>query len=137
MANIWWDSFLEGRAKGRPQDAQAAQDIRLVLKGMALLFNPQAAPQLKAAIQFDVTGEQPGQWFLDIDNGTCTFNEGRHTSPALTIKTPSEVWLAISNKELDGREALMQGRYAVGGDINLLMRMGSLFGAADRELKTT
>lgn len=137
MANIWWDSFLEGRAKGRPQDAQAAQDIRLVLKGMAFLFNPQAAPQLKAAIQFDVTGEQPGHWFLSIDNGTCTFNEGRHGSPTLTIKTPSEVWLAISNKELDGREALTQGKYAVEGDINLLMRMGSLFGTADRRLKTT
>jgi len=137
MANIWWDSFLEGRAKGRPQDAQAAQDIRLLLRGMALLFNAQAAPQLTASIQFDVTGEQPGHWFLAIDNATCTFNEGRHSSPTLTIKTPSEVWLAISNKELDGREALMQGKYAVEGDINLLMRMGSLFGSADRPPKTT
>jgi putative sterol carrier protein/putative NADPH-quinone reductase len=136
IANIWWDSFLEDRAKGRPQDAQAPQDIRLVLRGMALLFNAHAAPQLKAVIQFDVTGEQPGHWFLVIDDGTCTFNEGRHSSPTLTIKTPSEVWLSISNKELDGREALMQGKYAVEGDINLLMRMGSLFGATGQSLTT-
>jgi putative sterol carrier protein len=49
-------------------------------------------------------------------------------SPTLTIKTPSEIWLAIANKEMDGQQAFMEGKYVANGDMNLLMRMRSLFG---------
>ena len=48
----------------------------------------------------------------------------------LTIQTPSEVWLAIANKELDGQQAFMEGKYTATGDMSLLMRMRSLFGSA-------
>jgi putative sterol carrier protein len=49
-------------------------------------------------------------------------------SPTLTIQTPSEIWLAIANKEIDGQKAFMEGKYTARGDMGLLMRMRSLFG---------
>jgi hypothetical protein len=61
-----------------------------------------AAGDLEATIQFEVTGRQTGDWFLSIDIGKCTYHEGKVNSPNLTIKTPSEVCLAIANKEMDG-----------------------------------
>jgi putative sterol carrier protein len=97
---------------------------------MAVSFNSQAAGDLKATIQFEVTGKQAGDWFLSIENGKCTYHEGKVDSPTLTIKTPSEIWLAIANKEVDGQQAFMEGKYTVAGDITLLMRMKSLFGSA-------
>jgi putative sterol carrier protein len=45
----------------------------------------------------------------------------------LTIHTPSEVWMAISRGELDGAQAIMQGKYSIEGDLNLLMRFNELF----------
>ncbi|NWF94243.1 MAG: SCP2 sterol-binding domain-containing protein, partial [Syntrophaceae bacterium] len=130
MANLWWDSQLQGMAQGAPQEGQRVEDIRLLFKGMALAFNSQAAGDLKATIQFEVTGKQPGNWFLSIENGKCTSHEGKEDRPTLTIKTPSEVWLAIANRETDGQQAFMQGKYTAHGDISLLMRMKSLFGGA-------
>ena len=130
MANIWWDSYLQGPAKGRPQDAQRLQDIRMLLKGMALSLNPKAAGDLKAVIQFEVSGEQPGNWYLSIADGTCAYNDGIAAEPTVTIATPSEVWIAISNGELDGQQAFMEGKYAVRGDVSLLMRMKRLFAPA-------
>jgi multimeric flavodoxin WrbA/putative sterol carrier protein len=127
MANLSWDSHLEGITKGKPQDG-GIEDMRLLLKGMALMFNNQIAGDLKATIQFKVTGKQTGNWYLSIENGRCIFNEGLVDSPTLTIKTPSEVWLAIANKEIDGQQAFMEGKYTATGDMSLLMRMGSLFG---------
>jgi putative sterol carrier protein len=97
---------------------------------MATIFNAQIAGDLKATIQFEVTGKQTGNWFISIEDGRCTYNEGRIDSPTLTIKTPSEIWLAIGNGEMDGQQAFMEGKYTVVGDMSLLMRMKSLFGSA-------
>jgi putative sterol carrier protein len=97
---------------------------------MASTFNAQAAGNLKATIQFEIIGKQTGNWFFLIKNGECIYNEGKAESPTLTIKTPSEVWLAIANKEIDGQQAFMEGKYTVVGDMTILMRMKSLFGSA-------
>ncbi len=131
MANLWWDSHLEGITKGKPEEGRI-EDMRLLLRGMAATFHPEAAGDLKATIQFDVTGKQPGDWFLSIENGKCTYNEGKVHSPTLTIKTPSEIWLAIANGEMDGQQAFMEGKYVASGDMALLMRMRSLFGGEPR-----
>jgi len=128
MANLWWDSHLQGITQGKPQEG-GIEDMRLLLRGMAAMFNSQAAGDLKATIQFEVTGKQTGDWFLSIENGKCTFHEGKVNDPNLTIQTPSEVWLAIANKEIDGQHAFMEGKYTATGDMSLLMRMKSLFGA--------
>jgi multimeric flavodoxin WrbA/putative sterol carrier protein len=126
MANLWWDSHLQGIAQGKPQEG-GIEDMRLLLRGMAAMFNSQAAGNLKATIQFEVTGKQSGNWFLSIENGKCAFHEGKVNDPNLTIQTPSEVWLAIANKELDGQQAFMERKYTATGDISLLMRMRNLF----------
>ncbi len=129
MANLWWDSQLAGITQGKPKEGRI-EDMRLLLRGMAATFKAQAAGDLKATIQFEVTGKQSGDWFFLIENGKCIYNEGRVDSPTLTIKTPSDIWLAIANGELDGQQAFMEGKYTVVGDITLLMRMKSLFGSA-------
>ncbi len=128
MANLWWDSHLEGITQGKPVQGKT-EDMRLLLRGMAASFNSQAAGDLKATIQFEVTGKQTGDWFLSMESGKCTYQEGKANSPSLTIKTPSEVWLAIANKEMDGQQAFMEGKYTATGEMTLLMRMKSLFGS--------
>jgi multimeric flavodoxin WrbA/putative sterol carrier protein len=128
MANLWWDSHLEGITRGKPVQGKV-EDMRLLLRGMAAAFNSQAAGDLKATIQFEVTGRQTGDWFLSIENGKCTVQEGKAEAPSLIIQTPSQVWLAIANKEMDGQQAFMEGKYIATGDMTLLMRMRSLFGS--------
>ena len=95
MANLWWDGLIEGVTQAKAQEAgKRIEDMRLLLRGMAATFNGKAAGDLKATIQFEVTGKQPGQWYLSIENGKCTYREGKTDTPTLTIQTPSEVWLA-------------------------------------------
>jgi putative sterol carrier protein len=128
MANLWWDSQLEGVTQGKPQEGKI-EDMRLLLRGMATIFNAQIAGDLKATIQFEISGKQTGNWFFSIESGKCVYNEGKVDSPTLTIKTPSEIWLAIANGELDGQQGFMEGKYTAVGDMSLLMRMKSLFGS--------
>jgi putative sterol carrier protein len=101
--------------------------LRQTIEGMPLAFDPVAAGDLDATIQFDVSGPEPGVYHLRFGGGECIFHEGPAASPSLTISTPSDVWLKISRGELAGQEAMMQGLYNATGDISLLLKMDSLF----------
>lgn len=110
---------------------QSMDSMRDLVSGMAFSLNPKAAGNLQAVIQFRVTDEEPGSYYLDIVQGRCTAYEGEHPKPTMTLCTPAQVWMAISRGEMNGATALMTGKYSVQGDLSLLMRMGQLF-ARDR-----
>ena len=136
QANLFWKIRMEfGERASRGEEKRSfeevvKEDIRILLGGMAVSFRREVAPDLKATIQFDVSGKQAGQWYYEIADGHCTFKEGKADHPTLTIHTPSEIWLAIANGELEGAKAFMEKQYSAEGDIGLLMRLKSLFGPA-------
>ncbi|OQY22464.1 MAG: hypothetical protein B6I35_05945 [Anaerolineaceae bacterium 4572_32.2] len=107
-------------------------NLRQTLEGMTLAFDPTAAGDLAATIQFDVSGPEPGVYHLRIVGGECTFHIGPAAAPTLTISTPSDIWLKISRGELSGQEALMQGLYSAEGDLSLMLKMNDLFKPTDQ-----
>jgi putative sterol carrier protein len=135
MANAYWESVIvhppaETRADepGTPLPPPISRaTMRDIIAGMALVFNPKAAGDLQAVVQFDVRGKEPGRYYLRIAEGKCAALEGAYPDPTLTIHTPSEVWLRISQGELNGALALMTGKYTIKGDLGLLMRFNQLF----------
>ncbi len=48
--------------------------------------------------------------------------------PDVVIKSPADVWLAISRGEMDGQSAFLSGRYKVEGNVGLLMKIKGMFG---------
>jgi putative sterol carrier protein/putative NADPH-quinone reductase len=138
MANAYWDSVIarpqaEAEAEGgdgEPLPPPTSRDtMRDLVAGMATVFNPQAAGDLEAVIQFRVSGDDAGNYYLDIAQGRCMAYEGEHPRPTLTIHTPADIWLAISRGEMNGATALMTGKYSVKGNLGLLMRFNKLFSA--------
>jgi len=115
------------------QRASAPQNLNLrqTIEGMPMMFRPEAAGDLRAVIQFNVTGPEPGLYYLTIDSGDCLFSKGPASNPTLTIKTPSEIWLQISSGQMSGQDAMFKGLYTVDGDAGLLLRMGELFKAPE------
>ena len=111
-------------------ERRAYLNIRQLLEGMSLTFDPQGAGDLDATIQFVVGAPQKGNYFFEIAGGVCTFHVGMAAAPSLTITTPSDVWLKIASGQLNPQQALMQGMYKANGDFSLLLRMGTLFKAS-------
>lgn len=105
------------------------QDLtcREIISGMPSAFNAEVAGDLTAIIYYKVSGEEPGEYYLEIADGICNFHEGTPESPTLTIETPSEVWVSISSGEMNGRIAFMKRKYRTSGDIGLLMKLNNLF----------
>lgn len=98
-----------------------------VIMSMPFVFDPKAAGDTRADIQFRVSGEEPGDYYLRILRGRCESFEGVAEKPDLTVHTPNAVWLQIARGELDGSQALMEGLYRAEGDYLLLARIPEIF----------
>jgi len=125
----WYPQRAAAQQKGQsigtiPDDVTGLQ----LIESMPLAFNAQAADGLEATIQFHLSGEGGGAGYLEIASGQCAFRQGEVDQPTLTIKSPVEVWTAVSRGELNGTEAFLSGAYQVEGEMSVLMRLDSLFG---------
>jgi multimeric flavodoxin WrbA/putative sterol carrier protein len=107
-----------------------AATCRELLQMMPAAFDPSAARGLEAVYQFDVSGKEAFQAHLKISGESCTYHEGPAAAPGVVIRTPGEVWLAIATGELDGQQAFMSGKYSAEGDLALMLKLKSLFPAA-------
>jgi putative sterol carrier protein len=97
------------------------------VSGMPNVFNPEAAADLSAIIGFIVSGSEAFEAYLQIEGGRCTVHDHSPRGPDLLIRTPAEVWLAISRGDRDGQEAFMKRAFTAEGNLGILMRMNRIF----------
>jgi len=107
--------------------APLSTTCREMLQSMPLGFNPSAAQGLEAVYQFEISGDESFTAHLKIGEGACSYHDGPAPQPGVVIKTPADVWLAISRGELDGQQAFMAGKYKVEGELALLLKLRALF----------
>ncbi|HEY3268971.1 MAG TPA: flavodoxin family protein [Armatimonadota bacterium] len=103
------------------------ETVRILVAAMPAAFDAEAAGDMHAVIQFVVTDEQPGRYFLHIADGRCTAYEGVHPAPTTTITTPAAVWLGVTTGSLDNGTAVLSGQYTPSGDLRPLLKMGKMF----------
>ncbi|MDP2948626.1 MAG: SCP2 sterol-binding domain-containing protein, partial [Chloroflexota bacterium] len=85
------------------------------MTNMPQAFKAERAAGVNAVIQFKTTGAEAGNYILEVKGGECTVTEGEAPSPNVTINTPSDVWLKIMRRELDGTTAFMSGQFTFTG----------------------
>jgi len=132
LGNMFWKSciaegvtpkiFVERDMIPRPDSIDT---FMMVFK---IGFNADAAGDLKAVIQFDFSGEQTGSCNFDITDGKIQATAESAESPDLVVATPFEVWMDIMTGKVDGQQMFMEQKYTTSGDVELLMKMGELFG---------
>lgn len=124
------DYYLKQKYRVSPEAAAAVPDTaEKLIEGMPMAFDPAAAGDLRAEIQFDISGEGGGKWVISIAEGRCGVRQGEAAAAALTIQSPGDIWIKIARGEMDRPKALMEGLYKVKGDMKILARMPQLFAA--------
>ena len=98
-----------------------------VFKEMSKHFNPSAASGLDAVYQFNIAGPQGGIWAFKIKNGACDLVEGGVDAPSVEIALADQDWMAIREGKLNSQMAFMQGKLKIKGDMNLAMKLQSMF----------
>ncbi|MGH7221019.1 MAG: SCP2 sterol-binding domain-containing protein [Nitrospiraceae bacterium] len=86
-----------------------------------------AAEDLDAVYQFDLSGVQGGQYILTIREGVCQVAEGMHADPHVVLSMAGEDCIKILKGQLSGPAVVMSGRLKISGDIGLAMQLKALF----------
>jgi putative sterol carrier protein len=86
-----------------------------------------AAEDLEAVYQFDLSGAQGGQYILSIRERACQVTEGIHADPHVVLSMAGEDCVKVLNGQLSGTVAAMSGRLKISGDIGLAMQLKALF----------
>lgn len=101
--------------------------VQEIFSKMPEAFDPAAAKGMDAAIQFEITGADGGNWTALIRDSACTIEENTQSTPSVTLTMSDKTWLAMVNRELNGMQAFMTGKLRVKGDIMLAQRIYELF----------
>lgn len=86
-----------------------------------------AAEDVDAVYQFDLSGAQGGQYVVTIRQGACEVTEGTHDDPHVTLAMAAEDCIKVLNGQLSGPAVAMSGRIKISGDIGLAMQLKAFF----------
>lgn len=81
---------------------------------------------ISGIIQFDITGDQGGKWYIEAKDGRGELKKGEHPEPTTTFTVDADVYLKIARQELNPQAAFMQGQLRVSGDMGIAMKLGQL-----------
>ena len=90
-------------------------------------FKPEAAEGVEAVIQYRLSGEEGGDWIVNIHEGKCTVAEGLAENPKMTLSAEAQDFKDVLLGKANGMQYFMQGRLKLAGDLNLAMKLTSFF----------
>jgi putative sterol carrier protein len=117
----------DGVKKGEIRMKMAFNSPKEIFSKMPEVFDRSAAAGLNAVIQFNIEGDEGGDWYAVVKDQTCTVSEGVHDNPTLSLRMTDKNWVALCKGELNAVMAFMSGKLKAKGDIMLAQRMPKLF----------
>jgi len=107
--------------------ASAASTPQEVFDGMRQSFQPNKAKGVHARYQWELSGPQGGQWWIDVNDGKYKMGKGKISNPNVTFVAKDKDWVAVSSGQLGGTWAYMTGRLKIRGDQGLARKLGQIF----------
>ena len=90
-------------------------------------FDASKAAGISATFQFDISGDNGGQWFVKVADNKAEVVKGEAESPDLTMSATDQNWQKIVSGELSGQTAFLTGRLKIRGDMSLAMKLQGVF----------
>jgi len=81
---------------------------------------------LNGVFQFELSGEEPLDFYFKLSDGVPEVVEGKAESSSITISMSGSDFKDMQNGKLNGMSAFMSGKLKVKGDMSLAMKLESL-----------
>ena len=102
------------------------EEINGIFPAMVENFQADKAAGVNATIQFELSGDNGGLYWVKIEEGSVTHGEG-DVDASMTVKAAANDFYGIATGETNPMQAFMMGKIKL-DDMNLGMKMISMFG---------
>ena len=97
--------------------------ISSIMEKLPDYFVPEKAQGIDAIIQFILSGDDGGEWFVTLKDGSLGVDSGKDENPRLTINADGQDMLDIFTGKLNPMAAFSGGKLKVSGDLGLAMKL--------------
>jgi putative sterol carrier protein len=98
-----------------------------VFDGMRQSFQAEKAKEVHARYQWELSGPNGGEWWIEVNDGTFKMGKGKIANPSVTFITSDKDWVALSNGTLGGKWAYFTGRLKIRGSQSLARKLDEIF----------
>jgi putative sterol carrier protein len=102
-------------------------EISSIFPAMVERFNADKAGDLDAMIQFELSGDNGGNYWVKISGGQCESGTGTAENPQMTVKATADDFHSLFTGQTNPMQAFMMGKLKV-SDMGLGMKMTQIFG---------
>jgi putative sterol carrier protein len=107
--------------------SDTAAAVKEIFSQMPANINADSAKGMNSVIQFNLSGDGGGNYYVEIKEGTASVQEGTHASPNMTMTLAASDYVDLIMGKLNGQMAFMSGKLKIAGDMGLAMKMQTLF----------
>ena len=111
-------------APSQEGDNRVPQDV---FNGMRESFRADQARGVHLRYQWDLSGPNGGQWWIEVNNGRYKMEHGQISNPDVTFVASDKTWVDISNGKLKGSWAVITGRLKVRGSKSAARKLDDIF----------
>ena len=89
--------------------------------------NPDKIQGMNSTYQFNITGDNGGDFWVKVADGAAEVGEGTADSSNITLTISDENFEALVTGKLNGQTAFLTGKLKIQGDMTLAMKLQSVF----------
>jgi putative sterol carrier protein len=105
-------------------DSAVPQDV---FNGMRESFRADKARGVHLRYQWDLSGPNGGQWWIEVNNGSYKMGRGKIDNPNVTFVATDKTWVDLSNGKVKGSWAFITGRLKVRGSKSDARKLDDIF----------
>jgi len=104
-----------------------SEEIAAIFPAMVTRFLPEKAEGVNATFQFDLTGDNGGQFWLRVAEGKCESGQGLVENPKATLKVSADDYASVVSGALNPIQAFMSGKIKIQGDTGIVLKLQTMF----------
>ena len=110
-----------------PKMPESAKELFDEQVPKAIAANPEKAKEIGAVYLFKITGDDGGEWTVDLASATPSCKAGVHGTPQCTVEVAHADFKSMLTNPALGMQLYFQGKLKVTGDPMLATKLQKLF----------
>ncbi len=99
------------------------EEVASVFPVMVERFDPTKAEGVNGTIQFNLSGDSGGDYWLRIADGKAETGAGLVENPRMTLRSSADDFYSMLEGKLNPMQAFMTGKIKVQGDTSMAMKL--------------